>query len=132
MVVLRLRGGGGDGGVVATQRRYMRSTFKSSYTKAAGAKGANYGAGDTGGEAETCGSIDPRERARARVTTCALSDDALETEHGAGAIVADELGNLYNKVVIYNMGAPPRAAARVRCPFACVSIAHARGITLVS
>ena len=63
-LALRLRGGGGDGGVVATQRRYMRSTFKNSYKSRAGAKGANYGAGATGGDEETCGSVDPRLIAR--------------------------------------------------------------------
>ena len=97
-LALRLRGGGGDGGVVATQRRYMRSTFKNSYKSRAGAKGANYGAGATGGDEETCGSVDPRLIARFRCATCALSDEPLDAEH-EGAIVADELGNLYNKTL---------------------------------
>ena len=42
---------GGDGGVIAVQREFMRGTSTSLHKKSGWRGGQNYGAGDTGGDA---------------------------------------------------------------------------------
>ncbi|KAJ8611968.1 hypothetical protein CTAYLR_004348 [Chrysophaeum taylorii] len=84
---------GGDGGVIAVQRDFMRGTYTSAHKKRAWAGGQNFGAGTTGGDAEE--GVDPRRVRASRVRTCALSGEQLSTP-----IMACELGNLYNKLAI--------------------------------
>lgn len=82
---------GGDGGVIAVQREFVRGTYHSSHKKKLAGWGANYGAGTTGGDAEK--GVDPRRVRAVKVRTCALSGSPLEAP-----IVADELGHLFNKI----------------------------------
>lgn len=84
---------GGDGGVIAVQREFMRGTYTSSHKNKAWAGGQNFGAGMTGGDAE--GGVDPRRVRAVRVRTCALSAEPL-----SAPIVADELGNLFTKYAV--------------------------------
>lgn len=84
---------GGDGGVIATRREFMRGTYNSHHKKKHLGFGANFGAGTTGGDAEQ--GVDPRRQRATKVRTCALSADSLEAP-----IVADELGNLFNKLAM--------------------------------
>ncbi|KAJ1448858.1 Rtf2 RING-finger-domain-containing protein [Pelagophyceae sp. CCMP2097] len=82
---------GGDGGVIATQRAFMRGTYGSQHSKGNWRQGQNFGAGDTGGDA--VGGVDRRRVLAVRVRNCALSAERL-----AAPVVADELGNLFNKL----------------------------------
>ena len=84
---------GGDGGCIATQREFMRGTKGSRHFEKAAAGGQNHGAGMTGGDAERG---DFRKRSKAiQVRSCALSAETLEAP-----IVADDLGNLFNKLAM--------------------------------
>jgi len=71
----------------------MRGTTESAHRAARWSGGQNYGAGTTGGDAEE--GVDPRRVRASRVRTCALSGAPL-----AAPVVADELGNLFNKLAI--------------------------------
>mmetsp|Transcript_12904 Transcript_12904/g.38420 ORF Transcript_12904/g.38420 Transcript_12904/m.38420 type:complete len:300 (+) Transcript_12904:1275-2174(+) len=82
---------GGDGGCIATQREFMRGTYGSHHAKGGWATGQNHGAGTTGGDAER-GDFTARRRA-ARVRSCALSNEDLRAP-----VVADQLGQLFNKL----------------------------------
>lgn len=84
---------GGDGGCIATQREFMRGTCGSRHFEKAAAGGQNHGAGYTGGDAER-GDFRVRQRA-VRVRSCALSSERL-----AAPVVADDLGNLFNKIAV--------------------------------
>mmetsp|Transcript_23800 Transcript_23800/g.30969 ORF Transcript_23800/g.30969 Transcript_23800/m.30969 type:complete len:294 (+) Transcript_23800:63-944(+) len=84
---------GGDGGVIAVKRAWMRGTHESSHKSSKQSGGQNFGAGMTGGDAEN--RVDPRKMRSMRVRTCHLSSEILRAP-----IVADELGNLYNKLAI--------------------------------
>ena len=82
---------GGDGGCIATQREFMRGTYGSSHKAKGWAGGQNHGAGCTGGDEEK-GDFRVRRKA-IQVRSCALTSQTL-----AAPVVADELGNLFNKL----------------------------------
>jgi len=119
---------GGDGGCIATQREFMRGTKGSRHFEKAGAGGQNHGAGMTGGDAER-GDFRQRQKA-IQVRSCALSSATLEPP-----VVADDLGNLFNKIAIREAlsdGAVPDRFRYVRglrdlydCKLAPVPAGHA-------
>lgn len=81
---------GGDGGVIASNRRYMRGAGTADCTA------------DAGGGAGGAGKVDPalaEIEARRAMVTCALTNQPLQFEDGAGggAIVVCPYGRLYNK-----------------------------------
>jgi hypothetical protein len=87
----RLRGGGGDGGSTGAESR-------SSYLEMYAGKKKD--------------KADPEEERLARWTTCQLSGMPLQPP-----CVADDLGSLFNKDAVLQVGAACRSAlAGVRCP----------------
>ena len=84
---------GGDGGCIATQREFMRGTYGSRHKAKGWAGGQNHGAGCTGGDEEK-GDFRRRQKAL-QVRSCALSCETLRSP-----VVADDLGNLFNKLAM--------------------------------
>ena len=80
---------GGDGGVVATDRRYMRGAGTADHT---GDYGNSKGAATA--------AVQQKDDAREAMTTCALTKTPLLATNGTsslGTIVADPYGRLYHK-----------------------------------
>lgn len=101
VVLGALRGGGGDGGSTGAE---SRSCFLEMYKQ------------------DRPGALDPKEERRARWSCCALTGDTLET--AAGAVVADELGRLYNKEPVLT-ALKQKALEGVPMP---PRVAHVRGL----
>lgn len=79
--------------MIAVKRSLMRGTVESTHRAGRWAGGQNYGAGMTGGDAE--GGVDKRKVRAMRVRTCALNAEPLKAP-----LVADELGQIFNKMAV--------------------------------